>query len=112
MKIGHYKDVEAQEISNGKILKRVLIGPKDDAPTFVMRVFTLEPNANTPYHTHPWEHEVFVLEGKLKVKAKNKEYEVGPEDFVFVEPNEEHQFVNIGDTQATFICVIPNSGGE
>lgn len=112
MKIGKYKDVEPRKIADGKILKRVLIGPMDDAPTFVMRVFTLEPNASTPYHTHPWEHEVFVLEGRLKVKAKNKEYEIEPGNFVFVKPNEEHQFINVGDTQASFICVIPNSGGE
>jgi quercetin dioxygenase-like cupin family protein len=112
MKIDNYKNIEPQKLMNGKILKRVLIGPKDNAPTFVMRVFTLEPGASTPYHTHPWEHEVFVLEGKLKVKAKDREYEVEKESFVFVEPNEEHQFINIGDTPASFICVIPNSGGE
>ena len=112
MKIDNYKNVEPQKLMDGKILKRVLIGPKDNAPNFVMRVFTLEPGASTPYHTHPWEHEAFVLEGKLKVKSKDKEYEIEKESFAFIEPNEEHQFINIGDTKASFICVIPNSGGE
>ena len=32
--------------------------------------------------------------------------------FVFVEPNEKHQFKNNSNKTARFICVIPKSGGE
>jgi quercetin dioxygenase-like cupin family protein len=104
--------MQPQEIDNGKILKRVLIGPRDGAPNFVMRLFTLKPNAATPYHTHPWEHEIFVVEGEIEVVRKDGRVKVTKGSYIYVEPNEEHQFQNIGDMEASFICVIPKEGGE
>ncbi|HCI29547.1 MAG TPA: cupin domain-containing protein [Fervidobacterium sp.] len=112
MKIGNISEMQPLEISNGTILKRVLIGPRDGAPNFVMRLFTLKPNASTEYHTHPWEHEVFVVEGELEVIQKDKKTRVGKGTYIFVEPNEEHQFHNVGSKEASFICVIPKEGGE
>jgi quercetin dioxygenase-like cupin family protein len=92
--------------------KRVLIGNKLGAPNFVMRLFTLEKDGFSPRHTHDWEHEVFVLKGKLEV-FNGEEYVIAEEgDFVFVPPNVEHQFKNINDGESQFICVIPKSGGE
>ncbi len=110
MKIQHFKDVEAQLVMNGNIEKRILIGAADKAPNFTMRLFTLKPGASTPYHTHEWEHEVFVIEGKIKVRSKNGEQTIEAGGFVFVEPNEEHQFVNVNDGSSSFICVVPNYG--
>lgn len=92
--------------------KRVLIGNNLDAPNFVMRLFTLEKDGFSPKHSHDWEHEVFVLKGKLEV-FNGEEYIIAEEgDFVFVPPNVEHQFKNISDGESQFICVIPKSGGE
>ncbi len=110
MKIKHFKDVEAQLVMDGKIEKRVLIGPADNSPNFAMRLFTLKPGANTPYHSHEWEHEVFVIEGKIKVRSKEGEKIIDAGSFVFVEPNEEHQFVNVNDGPSSFICIVPNHG--
>lgn len=112
MKIGSISEMQPQEINEGKILKRVLIGPRDGAPNFVMRLFTLKSGASTPYHTHPWEHEVFVVEGELEVLQKDNRIKVSQGSYVFVEPNEEHQFHNFTDKEASFICVIPKEGGE
>lgn len=112
MKIGSTSEMQPQEIDGGKILKRVLIGPRDGAPNFVMRLFTLQPGASTPYHTHPWEHEVFVVEGELEVVSKDGVTKVSNGAFVYVEPGEEHQFRNPSDAPASFICVIPKAGGE
>ncbi|WP_126992523.1 cupin domain-containing protein [Thermosipho globiformans] len=104
--------VEPITIDNGKIEKRILIGSKDGAENFVMRLFKLKPGANTPYHTHDWEHEIFVLKGKIQVVSKDNKTDVTAGTFIFVKPNEEHQFVNVGDEDAEFICVIPYIEGN
>ncbi|AEX86257.1 cupin [Marinitoga sp. 1135] len=92
--------------------KRVLIGNKLGAPNFVMRLFTIEKGGFTPKHTHNWEHEVFVVKGKLEVFNGEETVIAEEGDFVFVPPNVEHQFKNINDGESQFICVIPKSGGE
>lgn len=112
LKIGSYRDVQPENFFNGTVLKRVLIGPKDGSPNFAMRLFTLKQGASTPYHTHDWEHEVFIVDGTIKVVSKDGEKIVEKGAFVLVEPNEEHQFVNIGDKMAHFICVVPNRGEQ
>ena len=50
-----YREVEGHEEAHGAEM-RVVIGPEENAPNFVMRVFELQPGAASPYHTHPWEH--------------------------------------------------------
>ncbi len=112
LKVGSYKDVHPESFFEGMVLKRILIGPKDGSPTFAMRLFTLKKGASTPYHTHDWEHEVFIVDGTIKVVSKDGEKIVEKGAFVLVEPNEEHQFVNVGDKMAHFICVVPNRGEQ
>jgi len=107
--IKHSSEVEPQKLMDGTVLKRVFIG-RDQAPTFVMRLFTLQPNASTPLHSHSWEHEVFVVEGKLKVVCENGQAVVEKGHFVYVSPNELHQFVNVSEGPSSFICVVPKKG--
>jgi len=112
--IGKAHGVTAVDISDGETVantkKRVLIGPDQGAPNFIMRLFTLEQGGFSPYHTHPWEHEAFVLSGRGTVKGKDGETQVEAGDFVFVPPNEEHQFLNSGEEPFEFLCIIPKSG--
>ena len=42
---------------------RWLISKEDGAENFAMRMFELQPGGHTPLHTHPHEHEVFIVEG-------------------------------------------------
>jgi quercetin dioxygenase-like cupin family protein len=86
---------------------RVLMSDKDGAPHFIMRVFEIEPGGHTLYHTHKWEHEVYVLEGSGAVRQAGKDYPLERDSFALVAPGEEHQFVNLGDGPFKFICVIP-----
>ncbi|MCS7174211.1 cupin domain-containing protein [Pseudothermotoga sp.] len=109
MRIKHVNEVEVQKLMNGKVLKRVFISPTE-APNFVLRLFTLQPNASTPFHSHSWEHEVFVIEGKLKVVSQDGEVTVEPGHFVYVAPNEQHQFINVSNAPSSFICVVPKEG--
>ncbi|MFH1179934.1 MAG: cupin, partial [Candidatus Bathyarchaeota archaeon] len=66
MKAYHYKDIENQDVPAPaeKVKIRWLINEKNGALNFAMRRFEVEPGGYTPYHTHDWEHEVYVLEGE------------------------------------------------
>ena len=107
MKVNHYEDVSQQPVemegSQGCSV-RWLLGERDGAPTFAMRQIEVAPGGFTPRHSHPYEHEVFVLDGE------------GPEphrlragDVVLVKPDEVHQFRNTGSGPLKFLCLIPNS---
>ena len=63
MKVSNYRDSQPTEEVQG-VLKREVITASDGAPHFCMRVFEVEPGSSTPSHSHPWEHEVFILSGK------------------------------------------------
>lgn len=86
---------------------RVLIGDREGAPTFVMRHFEVAPGGATPYHDHPWEHEVFVLSGEGKVNREGGSIPLEQGSFVFVPPGERHNFETVGDEPLTFLCIIP-----
>jgi len=86
---------------------RWVISDKDGAPNFAMRVFEVQPGAASPFHTHPQEHEVFILDGKGHVRGKEGETRFQEGDVVFVAPDDKHQFINDGDATLRFICVIP-----
>ncbi len=109
MKAYHYQDIENQNVPAPaeKVKIRWLINEKQGAPNFAMRRFEVQPGGSTPYHTHDWEHEVYVLEGNAKVVLKDGEADIGPGSVILVEPNEEHNFKNTGDKPLVFLCMIP-----
>ena len=114
MKIDKAKNVTAGPVKETEakgVTMRVLISEKEGAPNFIMRVFEIEPGGYTAYHTHAWEHEVFVLDGKGAVRQKGRDHAIDKDSFVLVAPEEEHQFVNVGNSPFRFICVIPRPKG-
>jgi len=88
---------------------KYLIGDKDGAKKFHMRIFIVEPGGQTSYDQHIYEHEVFVLKGKGKlvtIKDGNKvETQIKAGDAIFIESNEIHQIFNEGDEPLEFICI-------
>jgi len=94
------------------VQKRVLIGPKQGAPRFVMRHFAVAPQGYSPEHSHPWEHEVYVLSGRGRVRFDDGAVEVAAGDFVFVPPMDKHQFQNAGEETFEFLCVVPLAGDD
>jgi quercetin dioxygenase-like cupin family protein len=88
---------------------RWLISKEDGAENFAMRMFELKPGGHTPLHTHPQEHEVFVLEGDGTFIFEGQEHPFGGEHVVFVPPNKEHRFMNTGDSVLRMLCIIPLS---
>jgi quercetin dioxygenase-like cupin family protein len=106
MKISSYEDTEPVEEMPG-VVKREVINAMDGAPNFCMRVFDVAPGSSTPAHSHPWEHEVFVLSGQGIVATELGERRIEKDSVVFVTPDEPHCFVNTGSQPLRFICVIP-----
>jgi len=96
----------------GGIQKRVLVGPAQGAPTFVMRQFEVPPGSESPYHTHDWEHEVYILAGSGAAVSEGGETPVQPGDAVLVPPNELHCFRNTGPQTLTFLCLVPLRGED
>ena len=109
MKILHYRDVEAKDADEGasKLKVRWLITKDMGAENFAMRFFEMEPEGYSPFHSHPWEHEVFILEGEGIVVGGGEERKFRTGDVIFVPPNETHQFKNTGETTVKFLCLIP-----
>ncbi|MHC4757917.1 MAG: cupin domain-containing protein [Planctomycetota bacterium] len=88
---------------------RWLISKEDGANNFAMRMFEVQPGGCTPLHSHPNEHEVFVLEGNGVFVCEGNEYEFEPEHVIFAPPEKQHQFKNTGDSILRFLCLIPNT---
>jgi quercetin dioxygenase-like cupin family protein len=110
MKVVDFKDVKAEgveEAGSKDVTVRWLISEKDGAPNFAMRLFEVEPGGFTPFHTHAWEHEVFVLQGRGILVTEEKNFPLKKDDAAFVPPNKKHQFKSDSDERFSFICVVP-----
>ena len=86
---------------------RELITDREGAPTFAMRLFEVAPGGHTPFHAHAWEHEVYILEGAGQLALADGPHPFSAGDAVFVPPDEQHQFLNTGQTTLRFLCLIP-----
>ncbi|MBN1764685.1 MAG: cupin domain-containing protein [Sedimentisphaerales bacterium] len=97
------------EMEGAKDVKiRVLFGPKDGSPTFAMRIFELDKSGHTPFHRHPFEHQVMVLQGDIGLVSEDGQIPIKPGDVVMVMPGEKHQFRNLSDKgPAKIMCMIP-----
>jgi quercetin dioxygenase-like cupin family protein len=110
IQVFHHTTVQAEEVTDegaAKAKVRWLITKEKGAPNFAMRVFEIEPEGHTPFHKHPWEHEVFALEGEGEVFDGEKTTPFKAGFAVFVPPNEPHQFRNVGKSLLKVICLIP-----
>jgi quercetin dioxygenase-like cupin family protein len=109
MKLIPSTSIEAKEANEGasKLKVRWLITEETGAPNFAMRLFEMAPNGFSPKHTHPWEHEVFILEGEGTVLGGKEERKFKAGDAIFVPPDELHQFRNTGTKTVKFLCLVP-----
>ncbi len=110
-KVAHFSEVEASEVveAGAKGTKiRWLISKEDGAPNFAMRLFEVEPGGRTPLHSHPWEHEVFILDGKCKLVLGDEEKILEAGYAIYIPPNLKHTFLNAGERILRFLCLIPN----
>jgi quercetin dioxygenase-like cupin family protein len=79
----------------------------DGAPTESLRMIEIQTGGSSPQHSHPYEHENFVVEGKGRLLIGDTWYDLGVGDVAFVPAGILHQYVNAGDTTFKFLCGIP-----
>jgi quercetin dioxygenase-like cupin family protein len=112
MKVQNYQQVPSKPVemegSQGCTV-RWLVSESDGAPTFAMRQFEVAAGGFTPRHSHPYEHEVFVLEGSGEVYEGDEAHPLRAGDVIYVVPDDVHQFRNTGNGPMRFLCMVPNS---
>ena len=86
-----------------------VLGPDDGTPGYVMLWVQHPPGGTSPLHTHPWEHQAYIVEGAGVLWVEGEEYPVTAGDAVLVPPDVEHQFRNTGDVTLSRVIVNPLS---
>ena len=107
--VGRASEVEERPVdpsmAEGGVTIRWLVGPGDRF-NFYMRLFTMPPGSWIKGHHHPWEHEIFIVEGSGRVRIGETTYHVGKGDFLYIPPNVEHEYWADGEGMK-FLCMIP-----
>jgi quercetin dioxygenase-like cupin family protein len=109
VRVFDHRDVEAVAAEEGASNLRIrwLITKNTGADNFAMRLFEMAPGGFSPLHEHPWEHEVYILEGEGVAVGMDGEKEFREGTVVFVPAGERHQFRNTGQGPVRFLCMIP-----
>lgn len=108
----HYTDVPALTFGDeapGVTIRWVIDEKGDGAPNYALRMIEVQPGGHTPKHTHPYEHENFVVDGQGRVLLADKWHDIGPGSVVFVPADLLHCYENAGETPLRFLCGIPTS---
>jgi len=114
MKVTHYSRFEPidaakiEEAYTGITIRRV-ISESDGADSSVMDVFEIAPGGQSPYHCHPWDHQVYVINGRGWCRGESGRQEFGEGDVIYVKPGEMHSFGNDGPDAVKLVCVIPKA---
>ncbi|HMN96303.1 MAG TPA: cupin domain-containing protein [Phycisphaerales bacterium] len=88
---------------------QVMVGRADGAANFALRHFVVEPGGHTPRHSHDYEHQVYIVEGRADVECDGAVHEARSGDVLHIEPNRVHQFRNPGDAPLRFLCMVPTT---
>jgi quercetin dioxygenase-like cupin family protein len=112
MKINRLDQVEKNKMAMEgakDTYKQIPISARDGTPSISFRVFTIEPGGHTPYHSHPFEHLNYIIEGAGALKnEQGDERPLSKGDFVLILPNEVHQYKNASAKgNLVMICAVP-----
>lgn len=106
---GEMTDVreEPLQIAGAKgVTIRWLTSEKDGAVIFYTRHVTIKEGGTIPLHSHPQEHQQFVLKGQGVISTENRKVELRPGSFVYIPGNEKHGMENTGDGDLEIICCV------
>ena len=108
VEVKHARDVDAQAVENGiKTTIQVLISSQG-GHNFSMRCFVIKLGGVMPKHTNTLEHEQFVLRGRACISINMDVYNVKAGDVIFIPEGAPHWYVNNGDEDFEFLCIVPN----
>lgn len=102
------KAVNAPGATNA--FKQVLVGPQQGWVGWVMRLFTLGKGGCTPQHSHSWPHINYIVKGTGTLFMEGEEREIGPDCAAYIPGGVVHQFKNTGESDLSFICIVPEEG--
>ena len=91
--------------------KKIVFGPDGRFwNDYVMRLFTLEPEAESSVHSHPWPHWFLCIQGEgyFLIDKERVPLEFGT--WVHVPGGVRHNFGNTGKGQLMALCIVPPEG--
>lgn len=102
-------DIEGDVVGHGKgAVLKVIVGPREGLPSFVMREFTIGPGGFIKSHNHAdLEHGQAMLEGEMVLILDGAEHVVRAGDFMSIPAGVPHRYENRTDRPLRFLCVIP-----
>jgi len=115
MFVGHERDIQQIKIQAAEasgVIKQSLIGPEQGWADWVMRLFTLGKEGFSPRHSHPWPHINYIVSGQGTLFLDGKEYPVEKGSTAYVPGDALHQFMNRGEEEFVFICIVPEEGDK
>ena len=92
-----YRKVPAEPVGEDKSIRWV-VGRPEGAPNFAMRVIEFQPGAVFDVHQHPFEHEIFVVEGEGEMCLGEERQAMTSGQAVYIPSGVFHQLSNVGDT--------------
>ena len=101
-----YGEVEAKEVEGSSKLKIRWLND-EGSRNFAVRHVEVEPGGYSPYHSHPWEHEMFILEGAGSVVGGQETKQISAGDSISIPSGENHQIRNTGEKTLKLLCMIP-----
>ncbi|MGC9373197.1 MAG: cupin domain-containing protein [Thermovirgaceae bacterium] len=90
--------------------KRIIFGPGRFWEDYVVRHFTVEAGAETPFHTHEWPHYIIILEGTAEALIMGETLRLEAGSWAYVPPGSRHGFQNTGEGTLSFLCIVPRRG--
>jgi quercetin dioxygenase-like cupin family protein len=95
------------------VKKQILVGARDGSNEIVMRLFSVEPGGNTPYHSHGFPHVIKVEQGRgIVIDKDGNEHTLEKNQVIYVNDDEVHGFKNQGTGPFDFICIVPPRGEQ
>jgi len=106
-------DIEPQETSSPPgVEKCIIFGPGRFREDYVVRHFTVEAGAQTPFHSHEWPHYIIILEGAAKALIMGETLHLEAGSWAYVPPDSRHGFQNTGGGMLSFLCIVPRRGDQ
>ena len=85
-----------EDVYNPEDRRARLLTLDDNPPTCTLSYSEIPPGGTSSHHIHPWEHEVYIIQGSGTLFCDGAEYPVKAGDAVFVPPNVDHYTLNNG----------------
>ena len=106
MKVVSYKDIESKEVEGSSKLKIKWLNT-EGSENFAVRHCEIGSGEYSPYHSHSWEHEIFVLEGEGLAIGKKGSKPIVVGNSISIPGDEIHQIKNPNYKPLRILCIIP-----